>query len=154
MHQILFALLALQFSIGALAQTIEPRFAVTATTLSGPKGAIELTMVTHLDSPARAAKCQGALEADRSNRGLATIKSQSCVDSLPEPFASAAENKAIPDAYILTWKNTVLFFTARGFHVVAYSFDPGSPDGVCERWLARYRQLDPSAMCIPPRSSQ
>jgi hypothetical protein len=155
MKQFMFILLALQVSVGALAQDKEPKFAVTATTLTGPKGVIEFTMVTHLEPPAVQAKCKAALDVDVENKGAAVIKSQSCVETLPEPLASAANNKAIPNAYVLTWQSTVFFFfKVRGFHTVVYSFDPGAPNSVCERWLAQYRQLDPSAMCIPPRSSR
>lgn len=118
--------------------------------MTGPKGAINIAQIGLIGPPAAQAKCDGQLEADRNNRGVAVISSQRCLMQLPAHLAIALEGKPLPDAYVFLLENSVLFFRAKFVHVVHYKFDSGPSSETCARWLAAYRKIDPNAVCIPP----
>jgi hypothetical protein len=148
------ALLSTATSAPVFPTEVEPRYAVTESTMTGPKGSISLTQIALLGPPAAQAKCDGQLEADRNNRGAAVISSQRCLTQLPTHLAIAVDRKPLPTAYIFVVENSVLFFRAKSVHVVEYHFEPGPSSETCARWLARFKKFDPNAICIPPESKK
>ena len=141
-------------SIPGFATEIEPRYAVTESTMTGPKGTISLTQVGLIGPFAAQAACDGRLEADRNTKGAAIISSQRCLAHLPARLATAMERKPLTDAYVFFVENSLLFVRAKSMHVVKYHFEPGPVEEVCARWLSGYRKLDPNASCIPPATDK
>jgi hypothetical protein len=141
-------LLTLLLPIAAAAA--DPRYAVTSSSITGPKGSIGLIQVSFVGPPASEAKCQGSLQADRNTRGVAVIEKQECLVELPASIAPAEKGQPLPGSYVVFWRNSFLLYEVRGMHVVSYAFDPGPPQEVCDRWLSRFKQLDSGATCIQP----
>ena len=141
-------------SSSGFATETEPRYAVTESTMTGPKGTISLTQIGLIGWFAAQAACDGQLEADRNTKGPAIISSQRCVADLPPRLATALERKPLADAYVFFVENSLLFFRAKSMHVVKYHFDPGPAEEVCARLLSGYRKLDPNASCIPPATNK
>jgi uncharacterized protein (TIGR03067 family) len=138
-------------SADAPRETPGREFALYEWSMVGPKATVRMIQVAIL----RGKQCRAAIDGlkDGQNRSEhkehVIVHREACLDELPAEIRGVLDSKPIRGAYYSRWKRSLLVLTLEGVDIM-YGLDIANPEGVCDRLLRRYRQIDENATCVPP----